>query len=115
VQPHEVLVTIVKARPIFVRATVDEKDLPSVRAGAKGKVVPASDPDGKLAARVEKVSEVPVSSGSFEARIALDASADKAALMPGMACTVKFVPYVKADVVSVPASAVFADDLDDDK
>src|SRR5207248_8530036 len=114
-QPHEVLLTIVKARPIFVRATVDEKDLPLVKAGAKGKVVPTSDPDLKLPARVEKVSEVPVAAGTFEARIALDGHADKVALMPGMACTVKLAPYAKSDVVVVPAGAVFADELDDDK
>lgn len=115
VQPHEVMLTVVKARPIFVRATVDEKDLPLVRAGAKGKVVPTADPDVKLPAKVDKVSDIPVSSGTFEARIALDGSAEHATLMPGMACTVKFVPYAKAELVSVPASAVFTDELDDDK
>ena len=31
-------------------------------------------------------------------------------LMPGMACTVKFVPYAKKDAVVVPAAAVFEED-----
>src|SRR5262249_13953822 len=47
--------------------------------------------------------------------ISLDAVKSPDALMPGMACTVKLVPYVKADALTVPATAVITDDLDDDK
>jgi multidrug efflux pump subunit AcrA (membrane-fusion protein) len=32
-----------------------------------------------------------------------------------MACTIKLVAYQKADAVTVPASAVFTDELDDEK
>jgi multidrug efflux pump subunit AcrA (membrane-fusion protein) len=78
-------------------------------------VAPASDPDRKLTATVEKVSTVPVTPGNFEARITLAASKDADGLMPGMACTVKAVPYVKEEVVAVPSFAVFADELDEDK
>ena len=35
--------------------------------------------------------------------------------MPGMSCTAKLVPYVKKNALTVPASAVFTDELDDEK
>src|SRR5205807_209113 len=94
-QPEEVFLTIVKPRPMFVRATVEEKELQDLRAGQAGKVVPASNPDRKLAAKVTQVSAVPLAAGNFEARVTLDAGPEEAALMPGMACTVKVTPYQK--------------------
>ncbi len=112
---EEIVLTIVKSRPLFVRAVVEEKDLQHVRRGAKVRVSAAAFPDRKLPGTVESVSAVPVTPGHFEARIALDTSKDAEALMPGMACTVKVVPYAKADALSVPVAAVFTDEMDDDK
>jgi hypothetical protein len=111
--PDEVILTIVQPRPLFVRATVDEKDFGAVHAGLKGKVVPTPLPDVKLTAQVDKVAPIPLSAGSFEARIKLD-SVKEPALMPGMACTVKLISYQKADALTVPASAVFTDEKDED-
>jgi multidrug resistance efflux pump len=111
----EVVVTVVKPRPLFVRALVDEKQLSLVRVGSKGKVVATADADLRLPATVEKVSRVPVAPGRFEARIAVELPEHAAALMPGMACTVKLVPYVQRSAVAVPEGAVFTDELDDDK
>jgi multidrug efflux pump subunit AcrA (membrane-fusion protein) len=114
-QPEEVFITIVKPRPLFVRATVDEKELQDLRARQACKVVPASNPDHKLTAKVVQVSSVPQAAGNFEARVILDAGQDEAALMPGMACTVKLAPYRKEAAVVVPATAVFAEELDEDQ
>src|SRR5262249_23027930 len=108
-------VTVVKSRPLFVRAVVEEKDLPHIHTGSRAKVMPATDTEVKLPAQVERVSAIPITPGNFEARIAVEPGKDAYALMPGMACTVKVVAYGRADAVSVPAAAVFADDLDDDR
>jgi hypothetical protein len=114
VQPEEVILSIVNPATQFVRATVEEKDLANVKTGQKARVTATATPDAKLAARVQEVSNVPISPGNFEAKIALD-SASGAGVMPGMACTVKLVPYQKSDALTVPAVAVFTDELDDDK
>jgi multidrug efflux pump subunit AcrA (membrane-fusion protein) len=113
--PDEVLLTIVQPRPVFVRAAVEEKDLHHLHAGLQGKLVPVADPDRKLAARVAEVSPIPISPRTFEARVTMEAGKDDPALVPGMACTVKLLPYVKPDALTVPAKAVFPDELDDDK
>jgi len=115
VMPDEDLLTIIKTRPVFVRAVVEEKDLQYVHRGAKAKVIPTSFPDLKLPGTVQSVSAIPVTPGHFEAKIALDAGKEAEALMPGMACTVKVVAYTTKDALSVPAAAVFTDELDDDK
>lgn len=117
VQPEETLMTIVQPMGLFVRAEVEEKDLHLVllMSGQETKTIPVGFPDIKLKSRIESVSAVPQKPGKYPARIALDrVTADKP-LMPGMACTIKLVPYRKADALTVPAAAVFPDDLDEDQ
>ncbi len=115
IMPDEVFITIVKPRPIFVRATVEEKDIEQVKAGLKAKVSATGYPELKLAGKLDSVSAIPVSPGNFEARIAVELPKDSQALMPGMACSVKLLTYVQENAISVPAGAVFADDVDDEK
>jgi multidrug efflux pump subunit AcrA (membrane-fusion protein) len=113
VQADEVFMTIVRPWPMTVRASVDEKDRGLVTAGSACKVTPAALPDVKLAGKIERVSKVPVG-GSFEAVVAFDAAPGDA-IVPGMACSVKVVSYTNPDAVTVPAVAVFDDELDEDK
>jgi multidrug resistance efflux pump len=114
-QPEEVVLTVVNPKSLFVRANVDEKDLANVRAGQKARVAATASPDVKLSGKVDQVSAVPITPGTFETRLALDPLPTASQLTPGMACTVQLVPYRKSDAVTVPATAVFADDVDDDK
>lgn len=111
--PGEVFLTVVAPRPAFVRAAVEEKDLHDLRPKLRGKAVPAGYPGRGVPARVASVSPVPVSPGNFEARVDLDLGEGDDAVMPGMACTVKLVAYEKDQALTVPTSAVFADDADD--
>jgi multidrug resistance efflux pump len=114
-QADEVFITIVQPRPIFVRAAVEEKELENVRAGMNAKVIPVSFPETKLAGKVAQVGAIPLAPGSFEAKVTLDPGKDLPGLMPGMDCSVKIVTYAKADAVTVPSAAVFAEEMDEDK
>lgn len=114
IQPAEVFMTVVSQRPVFVRADVEEKHLHLLREGLKGKIVLAGFPDRKIPARLLNVSYVPQTAGHFDARIALESSKETPHLMPGMACNVKLTVYHKKDALTVPASAVFTDDGDED-
>ena len=111
----EVFMTIVKPQPLLVRVAVEEKDLAHVRPGVTGKVAAVAFPDLKLAAKVESVSQIPVTPGNFDARISLNGASVDKKLMPGMACTINLVVYQKDDAITVPASAVFSEELDDEK
>jgi HlyD family secretion protein len=113
VQPDEVFMTIVGHGPLTVRATVDEKDRSLVAVGASCKVMPTALPELKLAGKIEKISKMPVG-GSYEVMVNFDA-APPDSVVPGMACSVKVVTYTNPEVVTVPAVAVFDDELDEDK
>ena len=57
---------------------------------------------------------IPVTPGHFEAKVFVEPGAGTDALMPGMACTVKLVPYLKKEALLAPAASVFTDELDED-
>ncbi len=110
---HEVLLTIVEPGKLLVRVSVPEKNFAQVQVGAAGQMVPQSQPDRKLEAKVQEVSAAPLAEGQFTAT--LDVSGDTAGLVPGMTCQVKIVAYFKADAILAPVKSVFADDLDEEQ
>jgi multidrug efflux pump subunit AcrA (membrane-fusion protein) len=115
ISPDEVFLTVVNPRPVDIRATVEEKDLYALiqPKELKGLVTPSFDPDRRLSARLMSVLPVPRESGKFDAVIAVDLGADQTAIKPGMAATIKFVPYRKDDALIVPSTAVFEGDSAD--
>jgi multidrug efflux pump subunit AcrA (membrane-fusion protein) len=106
VTPDEVFLTVVKTRPVVVHLSIEEKDVHLLKPGLAGRAKMLVNPDRKLAARVTKLSHVPASPGKYEAQVVLDVDPNEAKLMPGMACTVKFVPYARQDALVVPATSV---------
>ncbi len=115
VQPGRPIMTILKARPLTLAVEVPEEKFYAVRPGLQAKVEPKGLPDLKFSAVVAEVDRVPATDGKFRARLtpALDKQAD--ALMPGMACKLKLVPYMKPDAIVVPKSAIEQDPLDEEK
>jgi multidrug resistance efflux pump len=111
----EVFMTVVQPRPVFVRATMEERHLHRLKPGMKGVVEPKGFPDLKLPAVIDRVDAVPNVASKFEVKVKLELGVEADGLMPGMAGTVKFVPYKKRDALVAPASAVFSDELDEEK
>lgn len=109
-QPKEVFMTIVSAKPLSLRADIEERDLQSVKEGLAGQAVPVAFPSLKLACRIKSVSLVPRAAGSFETRIALDVPDSAGPVLPGMIANAKFVTYRKETAILVPTTAVFHDD-----
>ena len=81
-----------------------------MKPGLEGTAKVPVSPDRKLPARVTKVASVPAAPGKFEAQVALNLGKNDTQLMPGMACTVKFVPYSKKDAIAVPSSTIHEED-----
>lgn len=109
----EVFMTIVQPRPLFVRASADEKEYQQIAVSAATKIVPTALPDTKLDGKIEKVSTTPMAPGAFEVRSSVEVGDAK--VYPGMGCTVKVSPYVRESAITVPTGLVFADDLNEDK
>jgi HlyD family secretion protein len=112
IAPDEVFITVVAVRPIGIRATVDEKDLLALTEPGmlKGLVTPTVDPMHRLPVRLSSVLPVAREPGKFDAVFALDIGLDQSVIKPGMACSIKLVPYRKKDALTVPSTAVFEDD-----
>jgi HlyD family secretion protein len=115
IAPDEVFITVVAVRPIDIRATVDEKDLLALTEPGliKGLVTPTVDQGHRLPVRLTSVLPIPREPGKFDAVFALDIGEDQSVIKPGMACSVKLVPYRKGDALTVPVTAVFEDDSAD--
>jgi multidrug efflux pump subunit AcrA (membrane-fusion protein) len=105
-KPLEVAMTLVQPRPVFVRATVAEKDVMHCRPGLSGTATPVAFPGAGLPARVTSVSAVPVAPGNYEVKLSVDVPEGAVAIVPGMNCTVRLVAFRVEDAIVVPASAV---------
>ncbi|MFP4056769.1 MAG: HlyD family efflux transporter periplasmic adaptor subunit [Candidatus Brocadiia bacterium] len=111
-KPNQVVMTVVRPRPLFVRAQVPEAKLEDVRPGIPGQVAPTGASSLLLDAQVRRVSAVPVAMGKFEAILPIRPGEGAALLMPGMTCKARLVAYQQEDALVVPSKAVFADPLD---
>jgi multidrug efflux pump subunit AcrA (membrane-fusion protein) len=110
VAPNVAFLTVVQTSPLVVYATVDEKDVHLLKTGLEGKATLVFNPNSKPAAQVTKVAPLPAAPGKFEVQLSLDLGAADAKLMPGMASSVKFVPYSKKDALAVPAKSIDEED-----
>lgn len=113
--PNQVVMTVVDPRPVFIRATVAEKELHDLRPGLKGIATPTGYPDLKLAATLDNVSDVPTAPGNFDGRWSVVLGRKAKWIMPGMTCKVNAVPYLKKDALNVPTKVVHTDELNDQK
>lgn len=115
VSPNQVIMTVVSPRPMFVRATIDEKDLHDMRPGLKGTAVPTGYPDMRLPVEIDQVGDIPYAPGKFDGRLSVRLKGKTKLLMPGMTCKIKLVPYLKKDAILVPPKVLVTDELDEDK
>jgi len=110
VSPDEVFLTVVKPRPLVVHLTVAEKDVHWLKPGMAGRAKLPYRPDRKLPAQVTRVAVLPAAPAKFDVDVALELGPEDINLMPGMACSVNFVPYAKAEAIAVPSAAVHEED-----
>ncbi len=107
---NDVFMTIVEPRPLAVRASVAEKHLADLRQGLQGTATPAGFPKMELPVRLTRIAAVPDAGTKFDAvfGVSLDLEADL--IMPGMTCSMEFLPYRQRGALVVPSKAVFTDD-----
>lgn len=106
------LMTIVSPRPLYVVSSVDEADRPSVKEGQAATIQPTAKDSDKLAAKVSKVSRIPVAKGKFALELELEGEQPDW-LVPGMSGKAKVTTYEEENAVVVPKKAVHTDEEDD--
>lgn len=110
IPPNQTIMTVLEPRPLFVRTTVPEKNLHELLPGVRGVALPAGFPQIVLPVEVDQVDNVPLGPGTFDGRLRIALSEIPKPLMPGMACKVKLVTYLKRDALCIPLKALLADE-----
>jgi multidrug efflux pump subunit AcrA (membrane-fusion protein) len=105
-----VFLTIVQPQPLVVHLNVEEKEVHLLKPDAEGVVKITSQPDRKVTGRIAKLSAAPTLPGKYPALVKLDAGKDDGLLVPGMACSIKFVPYAKKSAIVIPTKYVHDED-----
>ncbi len=114
--PRSVVLTIVPEGHLFFRADVPEAELRHVKPDGDSVLIPTAWPDVRLAARVVEIDPIASSPGKFDARLDLQNMQDVPdRLQPGMTGKARLTVFKSDSAVSVPASAVFTDELDPDQ
>jgi len=110
--PNDVFMTVVQTRPLTIRMTVPESQVQQVHAGLQALVQPVGFPAMKLSAVVHRVGAIPMGSSGFDCQLTVAGEGLHSAIVPGMTCEMKMIPYKKTDALTVPPKAVFTEDFD---
>jgi len=103
-----VVMTVVDAGQLIIRASVEEANLSSFAAGLSGKAKFEAS-DGKVVpCTIDSIDRIPLEDGKYDCKVTMqDIPAD---LIPGMGCKMSFLTYVNNDAIVVPKKSVFSDD-----
>ena len=112
IMPNEIFMTVVQTRPLTIRTTVPESQLHRVRAGLSAFVQPVGFPGLKLSAVVQRVGAIPLGSSGFDCQLTVASDGLTSAIVPGMNCELKMIPYKKTDALTVPPKALFTEEFD---
>ncbi|HJQ80327.1 MAG TPA: HlyD family efflux transporter periplasmic adaptor subunit [Lacipirellulaceae bacterium] len=115
VSPSSILMTIVKERPVFITASLDEGKRPEVEDGQKASIALPAEGADRLDAKVKSISPIPVSQGKFEIEFELDQEDIPHWVVAGMSCKIEVKSYDKKDAITVPKAAVHDDEDDVNK
>ena len=113
VMPRETLVTIVSAGELFVRCSIPEKELGTLKPGAIGKLQPSATALAKRAVRLIEMDTIPEPDGTYGAKFQITDNPGTE-LVAGMNGEVKVTTFATPSAVMVPSSAVFSEELDED-
>ena len=115
IMANDIFMTVVQTRPMIIRTTVPESQAQRVRTGLQAVVQPVGFAWLKLSAIVQRMGAIPMGSSGFDCQLTIAGEGLTSAIVPGMNCELKMVPYKKADARTVPLKAVFTDDFDPSK
>ena len=110
VNPRDVFLTVVSAQKIAIRADAEEKELPGLKAGLAGRLIPTAFPDKKIPCEIASVASAPLD-GKFEIKATVTGKTE--GLLPGMTASLRFVTSRKKEALTVPSYAVFEDTSED--
>ena len=105
-----VVMTVVDVGQLIIRASVEEANLSSFKAGLSGKAKFEAT-DGKIVpCTFDSIERIPMEDGKYDCKVAIQGIPAGANLIPGMACKMSFLTYVNNDAIVISKKSVFSDD-----
>jgi multidrug efflux pump subunit AcrA (membrane-fusion protein) len=115
VTPGSIVMTVVKERPMYITATLDEGKRPEVSDGRKASITLPADGADRLEAKVNEISRIPVSPGKFEVEFELSQENIPEWVVAGTSCKITVKSYDKKDALTAPKAALHDDEEDENK
>lgn len=109
-----VIFTIVQPASVFVRAAAEEKDFELLAVDQPAKIVPTALPKLKAIGKVATLGRTLTPSGSFDVTLRFEKDQPPEGLLPGYSVTARVKAYDKPNALLLPATAVFAEEHDED-
>ena len=110
VPAKSVVMTVVDAGQLFIRASIEEANLSSFSGGLSGKAM-FEAADGKIVpCTVDSIERFPLEDGKYDCKVTMQGVPADVNLFPGMSCKMSFLAYVNNDAIVVPKESVFSDD-----
>ena len=110
VTPNAVVMTIVDAGQMMIRANLSEAQLDSLSVGLQGKALIKSAGNKTIPVSIKSVAKIPLDDGKFDCQITAENLPSDPSVMPGMGCKLSFLVHENKQAVIAPTASVFSDD-----
>lgn len=106
VQPNRPLLTVISTDKLFIRASVTEKQIGSIKAGMSAYFEPTARPESRIEVVCEERGELPIEPGSYRVVFRVVRPTELDGLLPLMTGKLTGTSYEKEKALMVPQEAV---------
>ena len=108
-KPNEDIVTIAPSKRIRARLNLPEKNFHQVKVGNEAKLTLTSADESKIKSSIKSISKIPIQPGVYD--LTADIIIPKGFLppVPGSACTLECVTYLRKDAITLPSSVIHSE------
>lgn len=106
VQPNRPLLTVISTDKLFIRASVTEKQIGSIKAGMSAYFEPTARPESRIEVVCEERGELPIDPGSYRVTFRVVRPTELDGLLPLMTGKLTGTTYEKEKALIIPQEAV---------
>ena len=113
-KPFEEFATISPSKRIRARLNLPEKNLNQVKIGNEANLKLTSTDDSELPSSIKSISKTPVLPGIYDLTADIIIPKGFVPPLPGSACTLECVTYLRKDAITLPSSVIHSEADDPD-
>ena len=108
-KPFEEFATISPSKRIRARLNLPEKNLHQVSIGHEANLTLTSADESKLPSSIKSISKTPVLPGTYDLTADIIVPKGFVPPVPGSACTLECVTYLRKDAITLPSSVIHSE------